>query len=469
MRYASVSAEYLSVFKILGLRALALVFFTLVCLTGLAGGREIQIPVDERGEVQKIDEGLERRLGLFPEYKDFLEARLYKDAEGAYWLEIYYREEGYIQRDRKSLLPDEVEEFRRKVSERMREVPPERPVDGSGRSQFLRGTMVMSSCFYGWAVPMALGVDDSKLAVALYMLTAGAGYFLPYHLTQNMEVTEAASTLSFYGATRGIAHGISLDLLLLGENATGRGMVALGLVGSIAEAIAGFAAADALSIDAGTASVLGTCGDFGLGYGLGTAHILGQFDDSSGRAVGGSMLAGSCAGLLGGMVLANQQHFTKGDASVLTTSGLLGAYVPLSVVDIVGSEEGKVYTASAMAGAAVGLGLGTHLVRGRDFTAGEGTIIYLGTSAGGLVGAGLAYLFSSEPEESRELYLALSSVGAAVGFWTTYRSFSADARERAGSSSFDINLCPCGLLQLALGGKNDLRGEVPIVALEYRF
>jgi hypothetical protein len=458
-----------STFRTFWILALGLLTLAPVFYAGPVDGQDIQIPMDERGEVTKIDEGLERRLGLFPEYKDFLEARLYRDSEGEYWLEVYYRAEGEIRRDRKSILPGEVEEFRRKVSRRMREVPPERPVDVSGRSQFLRGTMVVSTGFYGWAVPMALGVGDSKLAVALYMLTAGAGYFLPFQLTENMEVTEAASALSFYGATRGIVHGISLDLLLLGENATARGMVALGLVGSVAEAIAGFAAADALSISAGSASVLGTCGDFGLGYGLGTAHLLGQLEDSSGRAAGGSMLAGSCAGLLGGMVFANQQHFTKGDASVFTTSGLLGAYVPLSIVDISGADDAKVYTASAMAGAAVGLGLGTHLVRGRDFTAGEGTIINLGTTAGGLVGAGLAYLFSSESEDSRKLYLALSSLGALGGFWTTYRSFSADARERASSSSFDIDFCPYGLLQLACPGVGGPGGEVPLAVFEIRF
>ncbi len=43
--------------------------------------------------------------------------------------------------------------------------------------------------FYGWAVPVGFDIDSDRGAVAAYLLTAGASFYLPYRITRNTSVT----------------------------------------------------------------------------------------------------------------------------------------------------------------------------------------------------------------------------------------------------------------------------------------
>ena len=91
-------------------------------------------------------------------------------------------------------------------------------------------------------------------------------------------------------------------------------------------------------------------------------------------------------------------------------------------------EGTRAYTAAAMAGGLFGVGVGHHLTHRRDFTTGQGLLIGSGAVAAGLLGAGLAYVVSSDGADNRTLYLAASALGATAGLWLAYRSFAEDAR-----------------------------------------
>jgi hypothetical protein len=434
--------------------------------------QEVQVPIDAEGKLEFIDSEIERDLGMFTDYENFREARLFQISDTSFVLEISYQPQKSLLKVRLPLSAKEAFEFRRKVTERIKLKKPRAVLNQEGRTKLLAGTLALSLGYYGWAVPVTFDVDDGKSFAAIYMLTSGAGFFIPFLGTRDIPVTDAAATLGLYGGTRGIVHGIFLYGLAKGEDATGRGMVGFGMLGSFSEGIAFFSLADRSNMSAGMAEVICIGGDFGIGWGLGAAHLANFFDEDEERSIAGSILLGSATGLVAGKMLAERQQYTRGDAYVLRGAGILGAYIPLAVVDMAEPEDDRTYTAAAMVGSVIGLGLGHRLVRGKDFTTGQGTLVNLGELAGGLVGLGVAYLVSpDDDDDNSSLFLTSSALGATGGFWLLYRSFARTAQTHARNPSWNIHLSPEGLLAYAMGKRSSRSSDLTIslAKLEFRF
>jgi hypothetical protein len=434
-----------------------------------AYSQELSVPIDAEGKFELIDSKLEQELKLFPDYRGFREARLFQLSDTSFVLEISYQLEDRLLKERLPLSAQEAADFRQKVTLRIKQEKPRSALDQEGRSKLLAGTLALSLGYYGWAVPVTFDLGDGQTIAALYMLTAGAGFFLPYWGTREIPVTDAAATLSLYGGTRGIVHGIFLYKLAKGDDASGRGAVGFGMLGSITEALAFFSLANRSNMKPGTAEVICIGGDFGIGHGLGAADLADLYEDDKERALSASILLGSAAGLVAGKLLADGQPYTRGDAYVLRGVGFLGAYVSLAAADIADPEDDKVYTAAAMAGSVIGLGLGHHLVKNKDFSTGQGTLINLGELAGGLVGLGVAYLISPEGGDGNSaVYLTSSALGATGGFWLLYRSFAKDAASHNGSS-WKIEIAPEAVLSYIKNDKFSRSPEQVIPAVKVRF
>ena len=333
-----------------------------ICLTEICSAQEVQIPVDNSNKIEYIDAKLEKKLKLFPEYSNFREVRLFQISDTLFVLEISYKPQEKLLKNRIYFSKEETKSFLQKVTERIIQKEPQVVLDQEGRTKLIASTMTLSMGYYGWAIPMALDVDDEKLAVALYMLTSGAGFYIPFSVTKKNPVSDAAATLSLYGGTRGIIHGIALAHLF-DEEPLVKEVIASGMLVSITELLAGYSVANKLDISAGTSETISVGGDFGIGLGLGAAHLADFLEDENNQAVAGSVLLVSGMGLVGGKMLADHQPYTRGDSYVLSTMGLLGAYIPIAVVDISGTENEKIYTASSMFGALAGLGMGHKLVQ----------------------------------------------------------------------------------------------------------
>ncbi len=431
----------------------------------ICAAQEVQVSLDQEGKIEVIDSKLEKKLGLFKDYNNFKEARLFKTSDSTYVLEISYKEQQKVLRTRLPLTADETKDLQKEVTDRIQEKSPETGLDQEGRTKLIRGCLGLSMGFYGWALPAALNTNDGKLAAGLYMLTSGAGYFIPFTATRNMQVSDAAATLFLYGGTRGIWHGIALAGMLSDD--PGRGLLFAGIGVSLAEAFIGFNMADKYNMSAGTAEVIGVGGDFGLGLGLGTAVLM----ESDRVAAAGTILLGSGLGLISGKWLAGQQPYTRGDAQVLNGTGLLGAYIPLALVDMTGTDNEKAYVAASMLGSVTGLWLGQKLVKGKDFTTAQGYLIELSELAGGLLGLGFAYILSPKDNVNSTLFLTSSAVGAAGGFWIMYGYYAPKAESDSQASSWNVNIRPEGLLSLTMGKKinRELQRHMHLVSFSYRF
>jgi hypothetical protein len=447
----------------------------IVCLIWISFGwaQEIQVPVDSTGKILQINSELERELKLFPEFVNFKEAKLYQLPDSSYALEIFYKDKGETARDRRLMSADEVAGFRKHISELIARLHPQSALDQEGRSRLIATNLTLAMGYYGWAIPLAANMEGSGAVAGSYMIMSAAGFFIPYMVTENENVSKGDAWLSMYGGTRGIAHGIGFAYLVGGERIDddeGRGLLMSGVVFSLAESWGGYALAKHMKMTDGSAATIGLLGDFGMLEGLGVTHLAGWLDhDNNGdhaRAIAGTIIAGSAIGLVSGFRLTKTQEYTRGDASVLGSSAWLGALVPFAILDIADVKDDRTYTQSVMVGALFGLGIGNRLVTGKDFSTGQGRLIELAETAGALTGLGIATMADAQ---SSEAYTGLGVAGAVAGYVLMYRHLApkADVDERV---SWNFQIQPAGLMDMTMGKDHAVsRPTLPAATLEIRW
>lgn len=435
-------------------RGLALLLSLAVCLWGtppLAAQEPVieeQVALDEGGRLLRVDAELARTLGVFGDLSDVREILLFRSTDG-YILEVTRRRGGVLIRERRPLSEAEVARLRADVSGALAQRAPSALVDRSGRYVLLATSTAAGLGFYGWAVPYALDIEDEKGQVGLYMLVSAASFFGPWLWSADRPVTLGMANGAFWGASRGIVHGIGLHRIVAGEQpesftcpigdfrcferveeereSWARGRVATALVASLGEGIGALAWAKAARATAGDAHLVGVASDFGAVAAVALGVLAGS-DDLDASAYWGFSLAGAAAGAGGGVALRSRRDYSWGDVEVFRAAGLLGAYTGIAAADIVSSNEERLLAGLALAGGTAGLILGDRLVRDRDIGAGQGLLVDLGTIAGGLLGLGVAVLVSDESSSSETIFLALSTLGAWSGFAATYGSLDERAR-----------------------------------------
>jgi hypothetical protein len=432
-------------------------------------GQTIQRPFDEAGTIQTIDAELEAQLELFPAYDGFREARLYQSSDTTFVLEISYQPDDQILREQETLTPAEVEQLRARVTERLEARAVQEPLNQEGRTELLVTSTLLSLGFYGYALPISLGIDSGTASTALYMLTSGAGFFGPYLWTRDRPVTEGQAKLFQYGGTRGIVHGILIGLLATGDDLSSRGLMGAGLATSITESFLGYQTAQSRRMTQGTAETIGVGGDFGLGLGLGAAFLI-EEEDPNARLIAGPALLGSLAGIFGGHRLTQVSTYSTGDARVLRLMGNLGGLIGWTAADLSGTSATRLQVGATMASSMVGLGLSHRMLQDKNFSGSDGTYITLGTFGGMLTGQGVAYLISGD-EEFEELdstmFLTLGSLGATGGFILMYRTFVDEAR--TSPTGWRIQLNPSGLASRWAPEPSNVLSAAPLVRVRKTF
>jgi len=346
-------------------------------------------------------------------------------------------------------------------------------IDQSGRSKLVGGCLALGLLYHGWAIPAAGEARDPTGATTLYFLASSASFFVPFLITQNTEVTRGEAAFAVFGGTRGIGHGMMVELVVNGEDADGNRMLGYGSAFGIAELIGGYQIARATDMSDGTATTIAVMHDLGVGMGLGAAHLSGAFDaDDANRPAAAWVLAGAGAGIVSGAILARGEHFTRGDAYVLRSAALLGAYLPVPFVEMSDPpQSGNTYAVAAMTGTAAGLGVGYTMTRGRDFTAQQGTLISLGEVAGALLGLAVVVGPASNSENGGSAYLWGAAIGATTGLAVTYATLARDARVESRESFWDLHLNWPGIAALAQDAylSSNSQTPMPLADLIIRF
>lgn len=446
--------------------------------------QERQVPFFPDQGVMTIDRKYAEKMSFFTEYDDFVEAQLFRLPDGKFALEIFVEEGDALVKERMVMTEKEKVDYLNGMLRRYAEeqgevisepgaVSGERKEKGElaqgevaqgeaagddsgllnvdllnqkGRSPMLVMNTLAGLGFYGYALPITFQVEDDKAFVGLYMLAAGASFYIPYRITDRKNVSLAQASLNFYGISRGGMHGAFLGELLADnpdwndyftEDYTGQypnsaydqaerdydrardqyssTLFGMGIVSSIAGGIAGFKLAERWEYDGGSTSVLQMWGDFGTGAGLLLADVFDFYDRRELDAVFATAMGMSAVGMTGGkLFFGDTRNYTLGDAIVYRSTIALTAMPLITIVDYFQPDESTAYSVAGLAGIAAGGYLGWRATLNKDFDTGDGVYVALGELAGGLLGLGMGYLVSADMES--QLLFTTATLGAVAGY-----------------------------------------------------
>ncbi|HYM20285.1 MAG TPA: hypothetical protein VEW28_04690 [Candidatus Kapabacteria bacterium] len=455
-------------------RFIVLLFFLLVA-PGSMFAQEVQVPFDSSGKIDVISSDIEQSLRLFPTYQHFLEARLFQQRDSSFILEVTSIVEGKHLRDRLPKTRQDVTQLRHAVDSLASERSLSVFLDQNSRSKFLVYETLFGTFVYGPFI-IAASNPSGSAGTGIELVIGGLGYLIPSALTQNSTFTDGESSLALGGAFLGLGHGALIDVLAT-NGSPGKESFVLSTVTSIAETGIGYAVAHNTNMAEGTADVIRYCGLFGAVQGAGIG-LLANNTNPSGSVISGLALAGSAGGFYAGTVLANNQKYSRGSASVLLTAGLFGTYITgiLTAAAMTNSNftstDGRLLTVMTMAGNAGGVVLAHNLMSDKHYSTADGINVMLGTSAGYLIGTGVAYLILNGHANNNSLWtLAVPSViGTVVGFALSV-STNGKGRGDDHSSNWKIDFNPGGFAGLLIKHNRPSNSTyaTPIASVRYNW
>ncbi|MEI6574761.1 MAG: hypothetical protein WCO63_01130 [Bacteroidota bacterium] len=351
--------------------------------------QETQIAVCEG--IQVITPDLATGISDFDNYPDFQQATIYKTNDTIQVMEILYKQDGAIVRVRKIIKPVDLALLCNKLTAKQISNNKEETTYRDFRKKVIGTTMAYSLLYYGFALPVSLGINR-EAAAGSYLLVGAAGYFLPYFALKNTFVSPGMSKGYTFGCFLGIFHGLSFGALLTG-NSGSKTALGLSVFSSVAEGYGGLSYARAHNLNRAHMRTMGSLGSWGLLYGLGVPLMVLSNNEETYAACG---LAGSALGIMAGDYYAKQFQPTDGDVTVINAAAIVGTYFPPLIIASFANENttAPAIIGSAILGSVAGIAFGFHHTAHADYTRSEGNIILLGEVAGGLVG-GAAAAFTS--------------------------------------------------------------------------
>ncbi len=282
-----------------------------------------------------------------------------------------------------------------------------------GRALTLTTTTLLGLGLYGVTLPTVLHTQDDRALVGWYMLAAGASFGIPYALTRDGS-TWGQANLGYYGGTRGALHGVYLAALLTDNKADTDLILGMASLFSIAEMSAAHIWAGRANLGPGEANAMGVGHDLGMFLGM-TLWMVASGDSikDAQRGLPAMLLLGGAGGAFGGLNLARVDQLSWGDAEAIHATSLLGILAGGTVLGYIKSDDPGPVGVLLGIGALGGAWAGERLVHDRELSAGRGLMLDLGTLAGGLAGAGTAYLAGADDYRP---YLTGSLLGAVAGF-----------------------------------------------------
>jgi uncharacterized membrane protein YeaQ/YmgE (transglycosylase-associated protein family) len=420
-----------------------LMFATLfsIAMSFSTSGQEESVAFDSKNKVFKLTPEVEKNIGLYSEECSFKEAELFKQNDSTYILEIHYLKDNKIYRERKNFTKLEVNNLRSKIDHL--QVSNQASTEAmEGRGLLIASSLYTGLALYGPTLPIVFDKVSGTTQVGLYMLGAGAGFFVPFVFTLHNPISYGQANLAYYGNTRGLAQGALLSDILYSDKSTSKSVFLLGSLFSIGESIGGYELVKRLNVSNGQANLMTVYGDFGFFGGAAIANQLNLFNGNQSQGATSLILAGNIGGLIGGYFLGEGNSITAGDAEIISTTGWLGAYMPLGIINMIKPSKAWWYTTPSVLTGIAGAYIGHQLAKDYDFSFTQGYITKIGTLAGGLVGLGVTYmLVGNNNSDNGSAYLLGSYIGAQVSFLILNKiNINSLKSEKIGK--FDFHLMP---------------------------
>ena len=384
---------------------------------------ERPVPFDSIGRVPSITPRLADRLRLgpplWPVLGSFVSAQLFSKSTGGYTL-VVVRPDGAF--DRYDLSGESAEGLRGVVARALASgagagVGEQTTVasDPAGNA-FVRNQALLGVVLYGPAASavVASTTHSASGPLAVELITA-SGAFAAALARRNLlpPVTTAQNRLSTHAALHGAAIANAIVYAAGGDLGEGRTGGSATLAGSVGGTLLGLRFARNMT-DA-EAAAAGYGADFAAAASLGILGSAGALQrESSGRPTAVAASAAMLAGYVLGPAYPRRARYTVTDGDVramtLTTAiGIAGAAIPF--IDA-GRPDSRLLSASLTAGMVTGALAGDRLmVRPRDHTSSEATLLWTGAAVGAFLGGGVASLGDASAQPA----WALAVGGALLG------------------------------------------------------
>ncbi|MEA3286259.1 MAG: hypothetical protein U9Q77_02625 [Candidatus Marinimicrobia bacterium] len=89
-----------------------------------------------------------------------------------------------------------------------------RSLDQSGRWPLVMQNIAIGAGLYGWGIPYVLHADDDRWYVGGVMVSAGGAFYLTYKYTREMDVSHARTQMMRYGELLGLRVGQGINSIL---------------------------------------------------------------------------------------------------------------------------------------------------------------------------------------------------------------------------------------------------------------
>ena len=159
--------------------------------------------------------------------------------------------------------------------------------------------------------------------------------------------------------------------------------------------------------------------------GIGTLVLL---DVSEPGPNGLVLIAGPLGGLLGSLSLTRESELTDGQASLITLGGTWGIWQAVAAANLANADE-KLTVGASMVGGALGLALASSIVRGRDISPGDATLINFGGIWGTWFAICGAMAARNRDQDNSDFILGSAMMGGNAGLsamaaWSTKLNMS---------------------------------------------
>ena len=129
------------------------------------------------------------------------------------------------------------------------------------------------------------------------------------------------------------------------------------------------------------------------------------------------LIAGPLGGLLGSLSLTRESELTDGQASLITLGGTWGIWQAVAAANLANADE-KLTVGASMVGGALGLALASSIVRGRDISPGDATLINFGGIWGTWFAICGAMAARNRDQDNSDFILGSAMMGGNIGLST---------------------------------------------------
>jgi hypothetical protein len=420
------------------------------------GAQVLERPVafDSAGQLVAITPYIADRAALrapwWPVSGDFTEARLYTVNDSTYVLTVG-RKSGVV--ERYTIAAADRDAIRAIVSRLPRDVITART---DARNAFVKNQTILGLIAYGPAFAGAIA-DNGAGATAGYLVVAGGTFFAASEISRRTSISRPQSDLAFNLGHNGALAGWATMYVF---NARDRAQAAGAFVGGLAGTALGLSAARGMTEADAVGAAFGS--DIGALIGYGTMEAIrgketctvdpATFIETctrnlSDRTEVAVILASGILGYPLGLLYPRnaRYHVTPGDITTLWSTALLGATATSAFLGA--KSSGRAIATTVTAGGVLGIIAGDRfLVQPFDHSRTDGGRVFLGTFAGGLMGAGVASIFDHN-NPGPHFIAGAAAVGALTGIIVTERYL--DPPSDAGPPRFRVTFNPASIALLA--------------------